>query len=351
MIRDTQRSLTSYSGVAVRFVQVQGDARPPTQVLLIAFPLNLGLNWLFIHTLDMGLLGSPLAVSITYYTSALLLVIHILFLGRKTSRPGWGGWNFSAALHLRSVLLFTKMAVSGWIMVASEWVSFEIVALVAGSLGEVELAAQSVIMTMDQCINTLPFGLGVATSGRIGHLLGLAGDLNPLSVAKLPISAHTAFLVSTVQGLAIGVPLFIARKSFGKLFTDSAAVVKMIARVMPLVAAFQVSDGWAQSQGGVLRGIGRHEVGAAANIVAFYIISLPLGIYLAKGKPQVGLPGLWAAQWLGLTLVGLAEWAVVWRTNWKKQVQHADERSQTGPRQGQEDGAGEDAAEVARRAA
>jgi MATE family multidrug resistance protein len=38
--------------------------------------------------------------------------------------------------------------------------AFEIVAIAAGRLGSLPLAAQSVIMTTDQILNTIPFGIG-----------------------------------------------------------------------------------------------------------------------------------------------------------------------------------------------
>jgi hypothetical protein len=61
---------------------------------------------------------------------------------------------------------------------------------------------------------------------------------------------------------------------------------------MPLVASFQVVDGLAGSCGGVLRGMGRQHLGAAFNIVAYYILALPLGIWLAF-RAEYGLQGLW----------------------------------------------------------
>ena len=41
--------------------------------------------------------------------------------------------------------------------------AFEIVALAAGRLGSLPLAAQSVIMTTDQVLNTIPFGIGAGS--------------------------------------------------------------------------------------------------------------------------------------------------------------------------------------------
>ena len=61
---------------------------------------------------------------------------------------------------------------------------------------------------------------------------------------------------------------------------------------MPLVASFQVADGLAGSCGGVLRGLGRQHLGAMFNLVAYYVLALPMGITLAF-KAGYGLQGLW----------------------------------------------------------
>lgn len=61
---------------------------------------------------------------------------------------------------------------------------------------------------------------------------------------------------------------------------------------MPFVAAFQIADGLANSNGGCLRGMGRQHYGAVVNLVAYYLIALPCGIYLAFHG--WGLAGLWA---------------------------------------------------------
>lgn len=87
----------------------------------------------------------------------------------------------------------------------------------------------------------------------------------------------------------------------------------LVSKVMPLVASFQVADGLAGSCGGVLRGqgmrhystvcvhsltrsfvatAGRQHLGALFNLVAYYVLALPIGITLAFYHNQ-GLQGLW----------------------------------------------------------
>lgn len=83
-------------------------------------------------------------------------------------------------------------------------------------------------------------------------------------------------------------------QSFGYIFSDDLKVAQLVSKVMPLVASFQVADGLVGSCGGILRGQGRQHLGALFNIVAYYIIALPLGITLAfHSKIQMGLQGLW----------------------------------------------------------
>jgi MATE family multidrug resistance protein len=85
-----------------------------------------------------------------------------------------------------------------------------------------------------------------------------------------------------------------------------------------------ISDGLNGSCGGALRGMGRQHVGAAVNIVSYYMGALPLGIYLAFHG--WGLAGLWLGQLVALNLTGFIEWAIVFRSDWSKEVENAFDR-------------------------
>ena len=131
---------------------------------------------------------------------------------------------------------------------------------------------------------------------------------------------------------------------FGYLFSDDEAVVKLVSKVMPLVASFQVADGLAGSCGGVLRGqgklsshgfssgtrtpSGRQHLGAVFNLVAYYVLALPMGVSLAF-KTSLGLQGLWIGQVVALFIVGIGEYLTVWLwTDWDKEVREGIERNE-----------------------
>lgn len=61
----------------------------------------------------------------------------------------------------------------------------------------------------------------------------------------------------------------------------------------------QVFDGLGAGAHGILRGIGKQSIGGPANLIAYYVISLPLGLALAFGLGW-GLKGLWIGVTVGL---------------------------------------------------
>ncbi|KAI0366659.1 MATE efflux family protein [Pilatotrama ljubarskyi] len=308
-----------------KYLQCQGIMRASTYVLLIVAPVNVALNVLLVHHTPLGLLGSPMAISITYWLCFLLLILFTYLSPTHRKNGTWAGLQPAVVFDLSSCFYFLKLAVPGVLMVGTEWAAFEIVALAAGRLGSLPLAAQSVIMTTDQILNTIPFGIGVAASTRVGNLIGARSAIG----AKR--ASHASALLSVVVGAVVMVVLLATKDVFGYLYSDDEDVVILVSKVMPLVASFQIADGLAGSCGGVLRGQGRQHLGAFFNLIAYYVLALPLGITLAfHPRTRLGLQGLWiVGQVVALFIVGLSEYAVVWLgTDWEKEVQRGIERNE-----------------------
>jgi len=292
-------------------------------VLIIVFPINVAVSIALIHHTPLGLLGSPLALSVTYWLSFGLLALYTTLSPTHRRNGTWGGIKIKAVLDLKSCVIFLKLALPGILMVGTEWAAFEIVALAAGRLGELPLAAQSVIMTTDQILNTIPFGIGVAASTRVGNLLGLQ------SAEGAKRASHASALLSVIVGGIVMIILMAAKDVFGYIFSKDVDVARLVSKVMPLVASFQIADGLVGSCGGVLRGQGRQHLGALFNLAAYYVLALPVGITLAfHPRTHLGLQGLWIGQVLGLFVVGIGEYGAVWLgTDWDKEVQRGKERN------------------------
>ncbi|KAF9262530.1 MOP flippase [Marasmius fiardii PR-910] len=306
-----------------KYLQCQGIMQLSTIVLIIISPINVGLNIGLIHYTSLGLWGSPVALSITYWLAFTVLGILTYSSPVHHAHGTWGGIHLYRVFHAKSCITFLKLALPGIFMVGTEWAAFEIVALCAGRLGALSLAAQSVIMTFDQILNTLPFGIGVAASNRVGNLIGAR------SAAGAKHAAHASAFLSVVVGAVVMTALISFKKLCGYVMSDDESVVLLVSKVMPLVASFQISDGLAGSCGGALRGQGRQHLGAIFNFIAYYIIALPVGITLAFHKStQLGLQGLWIGQVVGLTIVGICEFFVIWiGTDWEMEVEKGIDRN------------------------
>ena len=173
-------------------------------------------------------------------------------------------------------------------------------------------------------MNTIPFGIGVAASARVGNLLGAK---NAKGAAR---AANVAAWLSMVMGVLVLIVLMAVKDFYAKIFNDDVNVIRLTAEVMPYVALFQIADGLNGSCGGSLRGMGRQHIGAAVNIVSYYMGALPLGIWLAFHG--WGLAGLWVGQCIALYLVGAIEWVIVAWSDWEYQVEKAFERMDSGER-------------------
>ncbi|KAK9464826.1 mate-domain-containing protein [Lipomyces arxii] len=292
-----------------KYLQVQGMMQAGTYVLLVTSPLNGFLNYLFVHPLGYGVNGAAIATGITYWLSFFGLAF---VSAHSRGARAWGGWSSAALTNLR---VYYKLAIFGIIMVGTEWWAFEIVALVAGRLGKIALEAQSCVMTSDQVTFTIPFGIGVAASTRVGNLLG---ERRGRAARR---AAYTSAALAVSIGAVVMLIMLVMRNEYGKLFSSDVDVIAETARVIPLVALFQIADGLNASCSGSLRGMGRQHIGAYINMAAYYVLALPVGIYLAfHGK---GLPGLWIGQCYALYIAGSLEFTVMMRTNWEKEVENA----------------------------
>lgn len=70
----------------------------------------------------------------------------ILYTAYVEGYECWGGWDFKEMFDFRQIGLFLSLGLPGVVMLCSEWWCFEVVALLAGLLGDEYLAAQTIIL-------------------------------------------------------------------------------------------------------------------------------------------------------------------------------------------------------------
>lgn len=267
-----------------RFVQAQGKFSATLIVLLVCAPLNVFLHWLFVwvclqmqdHCLitdglqkfQWGFIGAPIAVVTIENLMPLCLFLYVRFVGGSEC---WGGFT---RLAFKNWMPMIRLALPGLVMVLAEYLAFEILTLSASWISPTHLATQSVLSTISSITYQIPFPISIAASTRIANLIG--ATLSDAAKVNAKVSLYAALIV----GIFNMILLSSCRKYIPRLFTNDADVISLTAKTLPLNAAFQLFDSIAALCNGILRGLGRQEVGGYVNLFAYYVVSqtLPLGV-------------------------------------------------------------------------
>ena len=246
---------------AKRYVQAQGRFAATMYVLLICAPLNVFLHWLLVWHLGWGFIGCPIAVVTTETLMPILLFLYVRFVGGMEC---WPGFSRKAFVNWGPMI---RLALPGLIMVIAEFLAFEILTLGSSRISAEHLAANTILQSLCVLTYQLPFPLSIAASTRVANLIG----------ATLPdaarVTARVTYIVGTVLGVLNMALLSIFRDYIPRLYTSDPDVIRLAAGVLPLCAAFQLFDALAAVCNGLLRGLGKQEVGGYINLFAYYVVS------------------------------------------------------------------------------
>lgn len=221
-----------------------------------------------------GFIGAPIAVAVTDNLLPICLVLYVRFIDGGAC---WGGLTSRAFQNWGPMI---RLALPGLLMVEAEFLAFEILTLAASYFGPAHLAAQSVLATITSITFQIPFPISIAASTRIANLIGAT------LVGPAKTSAKVALVAASMVGIFNVILLSSLRNVIAKLFTNDEEVIALVGRVLPLCAAFQLFDALAANCNGILRGLGRQEIGGYTNLFCYYVVS---SFSIAKQVPFTNL--------------------------------------------------------------
>ncbi|XP_060059163.1 multidrug and toxin extrusion protein 1-like isoform X3 [Erinaceus europaeus] len=257
----------------VKYLLNQGIILPQIVTGIAANFINALTNYLLLHQLHLGVMGSALANTVSQFFLALLLFLYIIW--RKLHQATWGG-----------------------------------------ILGMVELGAQSAVYELAVIMYMIPTGFSVAASVRVGNALG-AGNTE-----QARRSSTVALLVTEVFAVTLCVLMLSCKELVGYIFTTDREIIDLVAQVVPIYAVSHLFEGLACTSGGILRGSGNQKVGAIVNAIGYYVIGLPIGITLMFAA-GLGVIGLWAGIIICTISQAVCFLGFITQLNWKKACEQA----------------------------
>jgi multidrug resistance protein, MATE family len=279
-------------------LQAMELVRPIVLTMIVANCANIVLNWVLIF----GKLGAPaLGVAGAAWATSAARWLMVILLFAVAWRPlrryllPLRADTFSLAPLGRMIALGAPIGLQFQL----EYGIFAVVGLLMGTLGTTPLAAHQVAINIASFTFMVPMGVAAAVAVLVGHAVG-RGD------AVEARQAATAALVIGVGFMGLmAIVLLVAPGLIARIYTADGGVIAIALVLIPLAGFFQVFDGMQVVCGGILRGLGDTHSPLIANIVGFWVLGLPLGVWLGLWLGH-GPAGLWWGLVVGLAVVGLA---------------------------------------------
>jgi MATE family multidrug resistance protein len=297
-----------------RYMQAQGLFSASLFVLLICAPFNAFMNWFLVWKVGLGFVGAPISVAITDWLMPFFLFLYVYFVA------GSECWNGLTKRAFRNWGPMIQLALPGLVMVEAECLAFEVLTLASSWLGTTPLAAQSILSTIASIAFQIPFPVSISGSTRVANLIGAT------LVDAAKTSAKVTMGGAVIVGLLNMIVLSSLRHYMPLLFTSDEEVIKLVAGVLPLCAAFQLFDALAANCNGIMRGIGRQEIGGYVQLFSYYAIAMPISFGTTFGL-NWGLFGLWSGVAIALCLVSIIEMIFLTQADWNRAVTDALRRN------------------------
>jgi MATE family multidrug resistance protein len=187
---------------------------------------------------------------------------------------------------------------------------FALATALSGTLDPISSAAHQIALNMAGVAFMVPLGLGSAGAVRVGHAVG-AGDRPRASAA-----GWTAILLATGFMIFAALVFIVVPRQLIALFSEDPDVLAVGTSLLFLAAIFQLFDGIQGVITGTLRGIGDTRTPMVVNLVAHWLLGLPIG-YLLCFVIGWGVYGLWVGLSLGLIVTGVILFYV-----WTLKIRH-----------------------------
>jgi MATE family multidrug resistance protein len=280
--------------VARAYLQAHHVTRPMVMSMVVANVFNLVADIILVFGFGpippLGVAGAAISTSTCQFLQLGIVAYAVARISVEgdTSRR----WNSADIRRALRVGLPTALQVTAEVGI------FALVALLAGRMGTVDLAAHQLVITLASFTFTIALGVATAGSVRVGLAVGAR---DPVATRR---AGYAAFIGAALV-MSIGALLFISIPSLlARMLTNQPGVIAAAIPLFFVAGLFQFSDGLQAAGIGALRGAADTRFAFFSNLVGYWIVGLPLSLLLGF-RLKMGVVGLWWGFVAGLTTVAV----------------------------------------------
>jgi MATE family multidrug resistance protein len=252
-------------------------------VSVIAIFLNISLNYLLVFGVfifpELGIRGLAYATIIIRSLMALSLYIYIA-KDKNGSSPYF-------IKHFTKHVFKFSLPIS--MSIFTEILAFSIIMILVGRLGTVYAAVHNIGITLVSITFMVPLALSSAVSVKISYFF----SRHKYEKVRDFISASLLISISFMS--ISGLIMLLFPGSILTIFRSDPKILNIGIPIIYVCALSQIFDGTQVTLAGILRGFGITKPVFFITLIAYWLIGLPLGIYLgyAAGLKALGF-------WIGL---------------------------------------------------
>jgi multidrug resistance protein, MATE family len=295
-----------------RYLQSFNHVRPIAAAVVTANAVNAGLDWLLLfgHRFHFGglsvgipaygVVGAAVSTALARVYLAAFVATAVWWVDR---RHGYGlrrgdrvlDWTIDWPRVRKLVALGAPVGGNIFVEIAI----FAAVTAMIGVMGPVQLAGHEIALNCVSFTFMVPFAISAAASVRVGQAVGRGSKSEAAAAGWTAIGLGAGFMLS-MSVVLVGLP--------GRIAAGFTHAPEVIAAAVPLLlvgAAFQFFDGVQVTATGALRGMGNTHAGLYVQLVGYWVVGLPLGLWLGFHR-KMGAVGLWIGLAAGLLIAGVA---------------------------------------------
>ena len=280
-------------GLAGSMLKSSGNMKIPSILNIMMCVLDVVFNYVFIYLFDMGVKGAALGTGLAELITAILMLYFLLVRSEMLSLKGRSGsFRLKSDTVKTAFRIGAPMGLQHVLMGGAYVVSTMIVA----PLGTVAIAANSLAITVESLCYMPGFGIAEAATTLVGQSIGAGQRLLTRSFAYMSVGLGIGMM--TLMGLFMWIfaPELIGWMSpVEEVIALGAQVLRIEAWAEPMFAASIVANG-------VFIGATDTLKPAMMSLASMWCVRLSLAALLAR---EYGLPGVWTAMAIELTLRGI----------------------------------------------
>ncbi|MFT5675266.1 MAG: MATE family multidrug resistance protein [Paraglaciecola sp.] len=284
--------------------------KPSMIIMVVGLLINIPANYVFIYggfgVPAFGGAGCGIATGLVFVAMFVATLLYTIYSKKLTKFHLYTRFYKPNAKDIKDCL---KLGFPIAMTILFEVSLFALVAILLAPFGATMVAAHQVALNFSALMFMLPLSIGMATSIRIGHLLG---EGRPEQAKLASYCAVTVGLL--IACLTASLTVF-GREYIARLYTVDTAVIELASSLLLLAAMFQFSDAVQVISATVLRGYKDTAAMFYLSFISYWLVGMTIGCVLGLTDwivPRMAAAGFWIGFICGLTCAAVL---LGWRLN------------------------------------